>query len=272
MAIITGAASGIGEAAARIFTAQGALVVIADIQDELGASVVASIGPDKCKYKHCDVRNEKEVEELVDFAIEAYGRLDVMYSNAGISEKLTSRILDLDFDVLDNVIGVNLRGAAATIKHAARAMVARGTRGSIICTASMAATMGGSGPAAYTASKHGVLGLVRAAAGELGRHGIRVNCVSPAGVVTPMALSLSGLSEIQTEEVSRGMMPLKGGSLKASDIGEGALFLASDESAFVTGHDLLVDGGITATGTPISLPHHRIESLRLDARSSARRV
>ncbi|XP_010911617.1 short-chain dehydrogenase reductase 3a-like [Elaeis guineensis] len=257
VAIITGAASGIGEATARIFTTHGALVVIADIQDELGAGVVASIGPGKCKYKRCDVRNEKEVEELVDFTIKAYGRLDIMFSNAGISEKLTSTILDVDFAVLDNVIAVNVRGVAATIKHAARAMVASGTRGSIICTASIAVTKGGFGPAVYTASKLAVVGLVRSAAAELGRHGIRANCVSPGGVVTPLALSLCGWSQSQVEEFAGAMMVLKGGGpLKASDIGEAALFLASDESAFVTGQNLMVDGGVTAVG---SRPASRVE-------------
>lgn len=250
MAIITGAASGIGEATARIFTAHGALVVIADIQDQLGARVVASIGPGKCKYKHCDVRSEKEVEELVDFTIKAYGRLDIMFSNAAISEKMTSTILDEDFDVLDNVIAVNIRGVAATIKHAARAMVASGTRGSIICTASIAAAMGGYGQAVYTASKHAVVGLVRSAAAELGRHGIRANCVSPAAVATPLCRSVTGWSQSQAEEAGRAMMVLKGGGpLKASDIGEAALFLASDESAFVTGQNLMIDGGVTAVGT-----------------------
>ncbi|XP_038989492.1 short-chain dehydrogenase reductase 3b-like [Phoenix dactylifera] len=255
VAIITGAASGIGEAAARIFAAHGALVVIADIQDELGAGVVASIGPDKCKYKHCDVRSEKEVEELVGFAIKAYGRLDIMFSNAGISEKITSRILDLDFDVLDNVIAVNVRGVAATIKHAGRAMVASGTRGSIICTASVAATRGGWGQAVYTTTKNAVVGLVRSAAAELGRHGIRANCVSPGGVATPFAQNLTGMSQSQTEEFFEGTLVLKGGGpLKASDTGEAVLFLASDESAFVTGQNLFVDGGVTAVGATPPLP------------------
>ncbi|XP_010911600.1 short-chain dehydrogenase reductase 3a [Elaeis guineensis] len=244
VAIITGAAGGIGEATARIFTSHGALVVIADIKDELGARVVASIGPEKCKYKRCDVRNEKEVEELVDFTIKAYGRLDIMFSNAGTSEKPTSTILDMDFDVLDNVMAVNFRGVAATIKHAARAMVASGARGSIICTAS-GVTKGGFGPAAYTASKLAVVGFVRSAAAELGRHGIRANCISPGAVATLLTMEYLGLTQSQVEESAENGMVLKGGGpLKASDIGEAALFLASDESAFVTGQNLIVDGGI----------------------------
>ncbi|XP_010911608.1 short-chain dehydrogenase reductase 3b [Elaeis guineensis] len=251
VAIITGAAGGIGEATARIFTSHGALVVIADIKDELGARVVASIGPEKCQYKRCDVRNEKEVEELVDFTIKAYGRLDIMFSNAGMSEKATSTILDMDFDVLDNVMAVNFRGVAATIKHAARAMVASGARGSIICTASIAVTKGGFGPAAYTASKLAVVGLVRSAAAELGRHGIRANCISPGGVATPLTMEYFGLTQSQVEERAETGMVLKGGgTLKASDIGEAALFLASDESAFVTGQNLIVDGGRTVGATP----------------------
>nr|CAD1838794.1 unnamed protein product [Ananas comosus var. bracteatus] len=179
VAIITGAASGIGEAAARLFAEHGARVVIADIQDELGAAVAASIGADRCKYYRCDVRDEQQVSDLVDFTVATFGRLDVMYSNAGIICR--GSLLQMNLEDFDNVVAVNTRGCVAAVKHAGRAMAAAGTRGSIICTASVAATVGGMGLHAYTVSKHAVLGLVRSAAGELGHLGIRVNCVSPAG-------------------------------------------------------------------------------------------
>nr|CAD1838793.1 unnamed protein product [Ananas comosus var. bracteatus] len=180
VAIITGAASGIGEAAAQLFAEHGAWVVIADIQDELGAAVAASIGADRCKYYRCDVRDEQQVSDLVDFAVATFGRLDVMYSNAGIICRSGS-LLQMNLEDFDNVVAVNTRGCVAAVKHAGRAMAAAGTRGSIICTASVAAMVGGMGSHAYTVSKHAVLGLVRSAAGELGHLGIRVNCVSPAG-------------------------------------------------------------------------------------------
>ncbi|KAL7200254.1 hypothetical protein ACSBR1_032222 [Camellia fascicularis] len=124
VAIITGAASGIGEATAKLFAQNGAFVVIADIQDELGVQVVASIGPHKSSYRHCDVRVEKHVEETVAFAIEKYGTLDIMHSNAGIMGPVGS-ILDMDMDAFDNTMSINLCGSALAIKHAAQAMVER---------------------------------------------------------------------------------------------------------------------------------------------------
>ncbi|XP_058217581.1 short-chain dehydrogenase reductase 3a-like [Rhododendron vialii] len=158
VAIITGAASGIGEAAAKLFVENGAFVVVADIQEELGLKVVASIaGPDvnRAIYKNCDVTVEKQVEETVAFAIEKYGTLDIMYSNAGILGPMDS-ILDMDMEEgFDRTMAVNLRGPALCIKHAARAMVKRQVRGSIICTASTASVLGGMGPISYSSSKHG---------------------------------------------------------------------------------------------------------------------
>ncbi|XP_008812964.2 short-chain dehydrogenase reductase 3b-like [Phoenix dactylifera] len=250
VAIITGAASGIGEAAARLFASNGATVVIADIQDELGTAVAASISPGKCSYKHCDVTDETQVEETVNHVLRTHGRLDIMFSNAGVLGTATP-ILDADMGELDRVMAVNVRGTAAAVKHSARAMVARGTRGSIICTASVASCRGGLAPAAYTASKHAVLGLVRAAAGELGQHGIRVNCLSPFGVATPLACGLNGMSLSKVEDLCCAMANLKGVVLKTSHVAEAALFLASDESVFISGHNLVVDGGTTAVNSSL---------------------
>ena len=242
VAIITGAASGIGEAAARLFVSNGALVVIADIQDDLGAQVVASIGHDKCSYKHCDVTDEKQVEEAVQYAISTYGRLDIAYSNAGLMGSAAG-VTDVDLAEMDRILAVNVRGTAAVIKHAARAMIEAGTRGSIICTASLASCRANIGPMSYTASKHAVLGLVRTATGELGKHGIRVNCVSPHGVATPLGCGIYGLTPAQFEEACIARANLKGKVLKPNDVADAALFLASDESAYVSGLNLLVDGG-----------------------------
>ncbi|KAJ8510494.1 hypothetical protein OPV22_000928 [Ensete ventricosum] len=248
VAIITGAASGIGEAAARLFASNGATVVVADIQDELGTRVAASIGFGRCSYRHCDVTREEEVEATVDYVVRTHGRLDVMLSNAGVLGPMAS-VLDVDLGEMDHVMAVNLRGAAAAVKHAARAMVAKGTRGSIICTGSVAACQGGLGPVAYTASKHAVVGLVSAAAGELGLHGIRVNCISPFGVATPLACGYDGRSPEQVEESSCAAANLKGVVLKAHHVAEAALFLASEESAFISGHNLVIDGGTTVVNS-----------------------
>lgn len=252
VAIITGAASGIGEATARLFAEQGALVVIADIQDELGRLVAASIGLDKSSYRHCDVRDENQVQETVAYTLEKYGRIDVLFSNAGVMGPPTS-ILDLDLEDLDRTMAVNVRGVAATMKHVARAMVQHKTRGSIICTMSVAASVGGVGPHAYSTSKSALVGLVRSAASELGKDGIRVNGVSPHGVATPLACGLHGIEPSELEAICSSTSNLKGVVLKARHVAEAVLFLASDESLFISGHNLALDGGCSVVNQGFSL-------------------
>lgn len=251
MALVTGAASGIGEAAVRLFAENGAFVVAADVQDELGHQVVASISSERVSYRHCDVRDEKQVEETVSYALEKYGSLDVLFSNAGIIGPLTG-ILELDMNDFDNTMATNVRGVAATIKHAARAMVGRNIRGSIICTASVAASIGGAGPHAYTTSKHALLGLVRGACSELGAYGIRVNCISPFGIGTPLSCNAYNLQPNEVEANSCAAANLKGVVLKANHVAEAALFFASDESAYISGHNLVVDGGFTVVNRGFS--------------------
>nr|ADM13619.1 3-beta-hydroxysteroid dehydrogenase 1 [Erysimum crepidifolium] len=240
--IITGGASGIGAESVRLFTDHGARVVIVDIQDELGQNVAVSVGEDKATYYHCDVTNETEVENAVKFTVEKHGKLDVLFSNAGVIETFTS-ILDLDLDEFDRVVTVNLRGAAAFIKYAARAMVEKGTRGSIVCTTSVSGEVAGTGPHGYTAAKHGLVGLIKTASGGLGKYGIRVNGVAPFGVATPLVCDRYNMEPNAVEESTLASGNLKGIMLKARHVAETALFLASDASAYVSGQNLAVDGG-----------------------------
>lgn len=241
--IITGGASGIGAESARLFTDHGAKVVIVDIQEELGQNVAVSIGKDKASYYKCDITNETEVENAVKFTVEMHGKLDVLFSNAGVLDTPGS-ILDLNLEHFDRVMGVNVRGAAAFIKHAARAMVGSGTRGSIVCTTSVTAEIGGQGPHGYTASKHALLGLIKSACGELGKHGIRVNGVAPFAVATSMT-SRDEETAKQVEGYCEAVGILKGVALKPNHVAKAALFLASDDSTYISGHNLVLDGGFS---------------------------
>ncbi|PNX88228.1 short-chain dehydrogenase reductase 3b-like protein [Trifolium pratense] len=244
VAIVTGAASGIGAKTVKTFVENGAFVVIADVNDELGHQVANSIGLEKVSYHHCDVSDEKQVEELVAFTLKKYGTLDIVFSNVGIAGPLSS-ILEFDLNKFDKTMAVNVRGSAAVIKHAARVMVERKIRGSIICTASVAGSVAGVGGHDYTASKHGLIGLVRATCSELGAYGIRVNSISPYAIATPLACTSMGMEPSEVEAIGIDSANLKGVTLNTTHIAETALFLASDESAYISGHNLVVDGGFS---------------------------
>lgn len=249
--IVTGGASGIGEATARLFADNGTrAVVIADIQDEKGVAVAEAIGLDKCSYVKCDVSEEEQVKAMVDWTVQKYGRLDVMFSNAGTVSPSDQKVLDLDFSDFDRVFRVNVRGMAICVKHAARVMVEGGVRGSIICTASVGATRGCLRRTDYTMSKHAVLGLVRSASQQLGAHGIRVNCVSPSATPTPMILDNREDALSFVEKIYGPLTSLKGITSDVKHVANAVLFLASDDSAFVTGHDLAVDGGLICLAAP----------------------
>ncbi|XP_019182019.1 PREDICTED: (-)-isopiperitenol/(-)-carveol dehydrogenase, mitochondrial-like [Ipomoea nil] len=249
--IVTGGASGIGEATARLFADHGTrAVVIADIQDEKGVAVAEAIGLEKCSFVKCDVSDEEQVKAMVDWTVQKYGRLDVMFSNAGTASPSDQKVLDLDFSHFDRVFRVNARGTAVCVKHAARAMVEGRVRGSIICTASMAATRGGVRRTDYIMSKHAVLGLVRSASQQLGAHGIRVNCVSPSATPTPMILANPEKASSYVEKIYGPLTSLKGITSDVKHVANAVLFLASDDSAFITGHDLVVDGGLICLAVP----------------------
>ena len=198
---------------------------------------------DRCFYVHCDVTDENQVQSAVESTVQMHGGLDVMFCCAGVASPSQQMVIDLDFPSFDRVMAVNAKGVAACVKHAARAMVSRGARGSIVCAGSVAGSRGGLRWTDYHMAKHAVLGLVRAASTQLGAHGIRVNCVSPSGLATPLTAAAHGKGAEELERMYEATASLKGVALRAQHVAEAVLFLACDESEFITGHDLVVDGG-----------------------------
>ncbi len=247
VAVITGAASGIGAGTARMFVNEGARVVVADLQDEAGQSLVDELG-DAARFAHCDVTSEDDVAAAVDLAVSEFGRLDIMFNNAGIVG-IVGKISEMPADAWDHTMAILLRGVFLGTKHAARVMQEQGS-GVIINTSSTAGIMGGLGPHVYTAAKHGVIGLTKSVANELAPQGIRVNAISPGNTVTAMTAAVTtgdaGNTADTAEKIAAGS-PL-GYAGVPDDIAAAALYLASDESRYVSGHTLVVDAGQTTAG------------------------
>ena len=255
VAVITGGSSGIGEAAAQIFVNQGARVVLGDIQEDLGMAVVERLG-DAASFSLCDVTQEDQVADLIAKAYEINGQLDIMMNNAGIVGA-RGPIDEIELIQFQKTFDVLVSGTFLGIKHAAKKMK-RQENGSIINLASTAGVSGGFGPHAYAAAKHAIVGLTKNAAAELCRFGIRVNCIAPSGVVTPLAAQahlgdFEALDEIR--ETLALNSPLRGRAGTAEDVANAALFLASDESGYTNGHCLTVDAGFT-TGSKATEPQH----------------
>lgn len=248
VAVITGGASGIGEGTVRKFVASGARVVVADIQDARGQKLAEELGPG-VSYYHTDVSQEEEIRAAVGHAVNKWGRLDVMFNNAGFGG-VSGSILETDMDAYDTTVAALLRGVVLGMKHAGRVMVEQGS-GSIISTASVAGVGIGFGPHIYSAAKAAVIHLTRSVANELGEQGVRVNAICPGGIATPIFGKAMGLSAEQAEftvdlmkvRLAEGQ-PIRRAGLP-EDIANAAAWLASDEASFVTGHALVVDGGIT---------------------------
>ncbi|KAJ4705334.1 secoisolariciresinol dehydrogenase-like [Melia azedarach] len=252
VALITGGASGIGACTAKVFTQQGAKVVIADIQEELGHSVVETLGKSNSSYVHCDVTDESHIKNAIDQTVAAHGKLDIMFNNAGIGGENKQRIIDNEKADFERVLKVNVTGVFLGIKHAARVMIPARS-GSIISTASVSSVVGAAASHAYCCSKHAVLGLTRNAAVELGQFGIRVNCLSPFALATPLATKFVGLNDEDLENAMNTVANLKGVTLKAEDVANAAVYLASDEATYVSGHNLLIDGGFTIVNPSLGM-------------------
>ena len=244
VAIVTGGASGIGAGTVRRFVEEGARVVVADLQVDAGKRLAAELG-ERARFIEADVADEHAVEAAVDLAVAEFGRLDCMFNNAGILGAVGS-ISRTSVEDWDRSVAVLLRSVFLGMKHAARVMVPQRS-GVIISTSSTAGITGGLGPHAYTACKTAVIGLTRSVAGELAQHGVRVNAIAPGNTVTGMtAFAYTGdASEIEatTERIRAGSnLGIAG---EPVDIANAALYLASDEARYVTGHCLVVDAGQT---------------------------
>ena len=257
VAIITGAARGLGRGMAELFVEEGAKVVIADLRDDEGEALAGSLGK-SARYRRCDVSQRDQFQAVVDFAVSAFGGLNVLCNNAGLSDNLFGPLIDADFAMFAQVMAVNVLGTMQGTQIAARHMAQHGG-GSVVNISSISGIQPGFGFFTYRASKAAVVNFTQSAAIELGPNLIRVNCICPGNIPTEMGTyaAADGLSDDKAQrikdaiaEVRMGYQPLKRQGFPR-DIAEAALFLASDRSAQVTAQIIAVDGGATA-GSPFS--------------------
>jgi len=247
VAVITGGASGMGRATALRFLDEGASVVIGDLNEASGKETLELAssrgGEGRIRFVRTDVAEEADVAAMIQAAVDEFGRLDCVFNNAGVGGALGS-ILETEVEDWDWTFGVLVRGVFLGIKHGASAMIAQGSGGSIINTASVAGLSGGAGPIAYSGCKAAVINIGRAAATELAGQRIRVNTICPGGILTPL-LHRGNEDAVRPRLEKMQPWPEVG---QAEHIAAAALFLASDDSTFITGEALVVDGGMTAAG------------------------
>ena len=239
VAVVTGGASGIGRATAELFAREGAKVVVADLDQELGEAVVAGIG-DAAAFRRTDVSDADQVQALVDFAVDRFGGLNVMFNNAGVSSSFR-RFLRDDLRDFERVMAVNLFGVIIGTQRAARHMAGHGG-GSVINTSSIGGLTGGGPPIAYRTSKAAIVQFSRVVATDVAEYGVRVNCIAPGHIPTGITSYDLGPTIEQDQPLQRQGTP--------DDVAEAVLFLAGDRSAQITGIVVPVDGG-TVAGRPV---------------------
>jgi NAD(P)-dependent dehydrogenase (short-subunit alcohol dehydrogenase family) len=247
VAAITGGASGMGESTTRRFIDEGGRVVIIDVQEERGHRLVDTLGG-AAVYQQADVSDEASMAAAVQRAVDEFGRLDLMFNNAGIGGAI-GPIESTPVEEFDRTVNVLLRGVFLGMKLAAPIMKEQGS-GCIISTASVAGLSGGWGPHIYSAAKAAVVNLTRSVALELAEHNIRVNAICPGGIATPLIARGIGMADEAAaldlaRQALKQFQPLKRSGVP-EDIAAAALWLASDDASFVTGQAITVDGGLTA--------------------------
>ncbi len=245
VALITGGASGMGMVASKLFASEGARVVLTDVNDEAAEATARSISDEggEAIHVHADVSKEGDAEAMVAKAVDTFGRLDVLYNNAGVMLPEDGSVHTTDEAIWDLTLGVNVKGVAFGCKYGIPAMLEHGG-GSIINVASFVAWVGAAtSQTAYTSSKGAVLAMTREIAVEYARRGIRCNALCPGPIETPLLMQL--LSD--DEKRQRRLVHIPMGRLgRAEELAKAALFLASDDASFMTGASLIVDGGLTA--------------------------